>query len=604
MDNVKGRKIIRLLYSIIFNLIILLVALYFFKPFFEEIDDTHIAMIAEGAYGELEPHLIYVNIILGKFYTILYSVAGTVRWHSVLQYVMIYFGYVCFLYIMSKNRRGTSVATGVVVATFYEMYVSLQYTKTAAFLSAIACLMIFQAVRKHKVGKIDRFFGENDVNESATSDSRKEKTYILLGETKYFFVAMFFVVYAGMLRFEAFFIGLVPMLGVLIIEFLRSREKKAYSCFFLIAMTVVILLSFVDKYCYSADTEWSEFTKYNKARTMLTDYRYDVLYYERYGNKLQTMGVSENDAFMILTYQFADSDVYSTEYFENIMSQFEAKKINKSFFVNFYNAIGDEISRLSPLVPVAALLLLFVICIIVNKQKWEGIELHTDSKYMIAGMIVMVLSVSAAIFYFAYSGRISHRLIASILVAAILGMTFVIDSNDYIKNEQVAFSNKVMHITGSFIMALAVITIGFNALNYFTSQSDYHTNKKKCEREINEFHRMSQDKEHLYVVDTFTFQNSFKYEVFNPTTEGEYSNIVYSGSWFTNSPVANNVCKRFRYNNPYDAIIRSRGDVLLEDRDYVEYKQKYIKEHYNKQVKFETEDSINSVKKLKPYRLN
>lgn len=605
MDNVKVRKLLRLTYSIIFNVIILLMALYFFKPFFEEIDDTHISMIAEGAYGKCEEHLIYVNIILGKLYSVLYGMFSTVRWHTVLQYAMILLGYIAFVYVMSKNLFGTTLSSIIVFATFYEMYVSLQYTKTAAFLSAVACILVFQSARKYKEGKIADFFSEkNKDEEGAEQVCCIAKKLRIISEGKYLLIALFFATYAGLLRFEAFFIGLVPMLGILITEFLRTRARYRYICFFAIALIVVTSLSTIDRVNYRTDTEWNDFKKYNKARMMLTDYRYDVLYYERYGAKLNEMGVSENDAFMILTYQFADSDVYNTEYYNNIISQFDAKKINKSFFKNFYDALVDEIKRMSPILPIIIIVFIYLVIILSLKLKWEGIELHTDSKRMIIGIFITCISVASAIFYFAYSGRISHRLIASIVISTLIGVVYVIDSSDFIKNEQEAFSYKVMHITGSFLMAIMVVSIGFNALNYFISLSDYHTNKKKCEREIDEFERMSEDKEHLYVIDTFTFQNTFKYAVFESVEKGKYDNVVSTGSWFSNSPITNNVCRNFKYNNPYEAIIHSRGDVFLEDSDFIVYKQQFIKEHYNKEIIFETEDSINSVGKFRPYRLN
>ncbi len=578
MDILRKNKYLKIAYSVIFNSVILFIALCVYKPFFEEIDDTHIAMLAEGAYGANDGHLIYVNIILGKLYGILYSIAGTVRWHIVLQYVMIYLAYVAFVYIMCKNRVTVGFTAVAVLSTFYEMYVSLQYTKTAAFLSAIGSILIFQAARKYY------------------SEKKNTLSYIIL--------AFVFMIYAGLLRFEALFIGLVPMLGVLLVEYLRSKEIKFYVKTFAGAILIVLALSVIDKVSYKTNDEWNKFTEYNKARTMLTDYRYDVLYYERYGEKLSKLGVSENDAFMILTYQFADTDVYSTEYLNSIMNEFSAKQINKSFFKNFYDAIVDELKRLSVVVPISGILILFVVILLVYKMNWEGNELRTDAKYMVFGMAVIGISVMSAIFYFAYSGRISHRLIASLLISLLFGLTFVNDSSDYIKNERPPFANKVLHVTGSIMMAGIVVAIGFNTLNYLVNKSDYHTSKKKCEREINEFNRMSEDKEHLYVIDTFTFQNSFKYEVFNTVEKDTLDNVISTGSWFTNSPTANAICSKYGYRNPYDALICSRGNVYLEDSDFTEYKEQFFKEHYNKRINFETEDSINSVGKYRPFRLN
>ena len=61
MGRVKNASVSRFVYSLILNVAVLCTAIFVFIPFFEENDDTHIAMIAEGAYSGREYHLIYVN---------------------------------------------------------------------------------------------------------------------------------------------------------------------------------------------------------------------------------------------------------------------------------------------------------------------------------------------------------------------------------------------------------------------------------------------------------------------------------------------------------------------------------------------------------------
>ena len=83
--------------------------------------------------------------------------------------------------------------------------------------------------------------------------------------------------------------------------------------------------------------------KYNKARMELNDYRYDILDFTKYADELNELNVSENDAYMILTYQYGDDEVFSLERFLEIRNAFGDKEFGYKTFANLYENLIKEI---------------------------------------------------------------------------------------------------------------------------------------------------------------------------------------------------------------------------------------------------------------------
>lgn len=79
MINVRKFIRSRMGFALISNMLILLVSLCFFRPFWEESDDIGMALLAEGAYGGGEPHLFYAGIAYGKILCLLQGLFPAVR---------------------------------------------------------------------------------------------------------------------------------------------------------------------------------------------------------------------------------------------------------------------------------------------------------------------------------------------------------------------------------------------------------------------------------------------------------------------------------------------------------------------------------------------
>ena len=363
--------------SIALNAVTLIISLFVYKPFFEENDDAFLSMIAEGAYGVREPHLIYTNIILGRVYRTLYTFCPAIRWHSILQYIFL-FAAMCVLttillkpwgrfFCHASKPRGRFFchifSSGIsflpiflLLSISYEAYVSLQYSKTAALVSAIGYICLLYTFRPDWSTKgtddlikpsadnaIDNAgenavdnAGENAAVSGINKDGEGLKQKPAAGTAVMRIMSCIFLIYGMLLRDSSFMLAtllLIPIGIFALVKFCKKNTRKSaqikvFIGFFAAIGCLFLLFIYVDRAAYDKDTAWKDFMEYNGTRMQLLDYRYDLLDYNRYGSRLEGMGISENDALLYLTWQFGDDQVLSTEKMEEILSGAPGRRIN------------------------------------------------------------------------------------------------------------------------------------------------------------------------------------------------------------------------------------------------------------------------------------
>ena len=154
-------------------------------------------------------------------------------------------------------------------------------------------------------------------------------------------------------------------------------------------------------------------------------------------------------------------------------------------------------------------------------------------------------------------------------------------------DSKIVFGGNKNDITIPACIVIMIVLIGLNGLKYIENSNDYLSYADTNEKILRELDEISKDKDSLYVADTFTFQNVFKYEVFDTFEEGELSNFVTCGSWYINSPITKRVTRQYGYENPFEALRSESDNVYLLDNTGVEYKTLFLKEHYGKVVEAE-----------------
>ncbi|MCR5106592.1 MAG: hypothetical protein K6B28_00360, partial [Lachnospiraceae bacterium] len=124
---------------------------------------------------------------------------------------------------------------------------------------------------------------------------------------------------------------------------------------------------------------------------------------------------------------------------------------------------------------------------------------------------------------------------------------------------------------------------------------DYNDHKR-TEPDYKGFYAYIQEnKDELFIADTFTFQRAYKYDVFCPYSEGSLDNYVAVGSWFVNSPLTKAITESYGYENPYDALKEADERVVLCDNMYPENKLLFIKDHYDEDRELEYIDNRSGI---------
>lgn len=540
------------IFSLLLNVATLIVSAFVYKPFFEENDDAFLSMIAEGAYGAKENHLIYTNIILGSIYKGLYSVCHSIRWHSVLQYLFLFVAFTTLIYILQKFSRGKITSVIVMLTVFYEVYVSVQYSKTAAIVSVIGFIALYEAVRRGYDKKL------------------LAVGYVLL-------------LYGMLLRDSSFCLAILFMIVPGIYEVLNREEKNFIRKLIpyikvLVPAAVVFVLTFaVNKAAYLSNDEWNRFMKYNDTRMELQDFRYDLLDYVKYGDRLTEMGISENDAMLYLTWQFGDDVTLNEDAMREVLDAGQPRHIGIEMFKNFAENIYEDVFRINMTIIGLIMITAAAYVLIISGLK------EKDNKIALVTITCEIIIFAGVMGYYQYSGRWSHRIVyAAALILPIVFSYVIADYYDEYfgkSSEEIIFANK----SGLKVYeTVAIVLLTFACVGMFLgNRFEYNEAKRSDVRYRSFLESISDNKNVLYIADTFTFQRAYRYDVFHTYEEGSLENFAAVGSWFVNSPVTKNITHSFGYENPFTALADATDKVILVDNMYAEAKLEYINEHYN-----------------------
>ncbi len=531
------------------NILFLLLSLLVFHPHFEENDDVFIASIAEGAYGTRDSHLVYVNYCLGEILEFFYRLCSGIRWHSVLQYVSLLIAFTAFSYILIREKKhGKLLSFIFLTCVFYEGYVSVQYTKTAAVLTVIGYAVVLHCFRHIRRGE------------------KSAEGFMALG--------MIMLVYGALLRISCFYMATAVFFIPFAVEMFRIRKETetghkkklvlAYLTTFIVLFMAVGVFQLLDRQAYSSQKDWKSYSVFNENRTQLLDYRYDLMNYETYGERLTQLGVSENDALLYLTWQFGDSGVFTNQLIEKILKDAPSRSFDADMLKRLAAHLYGEIYGWNVL---AVGIFCFVFWLIINRQK-KTIYLLT----YLGAVTAVVLC------YYEYSGRWNHRVVFAILFAVLILLL------QYGEGEE---RNVLLLAAGICVL----INIGLLLQDQF-DYNRYLREEADGNAQLAAYTKQYEDD--LFLIDPFTDQVTYRYDVFRPHQEGCFANRTYLGGWLARSPIYENVLNRYGYKNAFQALKASPEDerVYLIDNHYPEEKLLYLKEHYGKELSLESVENI------------
>ena len=514
--------------ALLLNVFFVLLSIFIFHPHFETNDDAIMAMIAEGAYGASSPFLVNIHYFIGILLQGLYQINAVVRWYSVLLYILSFTSFSIITYLILKHatgKVGKCLSLLFLLCFFYEGYVLLQYTKVAAFLTIEGFLLLLEGLRENR------------------------KRTVLLG--------MLTALVGSLVRFPGFLIALafasLLALWELWIQRLDSdiiKKMLQYLSCFLLVLLVSIGLKEVNTAIYSANGAWGEYLSFHHLREQVLDY--NRLNWDANQVAYENAGISENDIYSYNTWQFAAPDVFNASLMNELIDIAGSPKINVDFLKGLADMFFQVIYRLSGYVIGFCALAAFWF-IYMQKKK-------------LPLMLVGLMAMAAVHAYYFYIGRWTFRTVTIVWFAVFVILMYAFESREeYLKP----------------ILLLLVLCV-INTCGLFLEDSFvYHEQERMYAQDIRDFYaEVSQDKEHLYLIDTFSDKSSYEYSVFTPCDEGCYSNVVSFGSWLVNSPIYNEVLQSYGVTNPYLASFENQN-VYIVDREHINNKLLFLSEHYD-----------------------
>lgn len=555
---------------------------------YEVSDDFVMSTILSGAYGKGQnPHLLFSNILLGYVLLPFYKLIPQISWYFVMHIGVIFISstVVTFL-LMERLERVKAVMLAVFLILFFlnDLYILVQFTKTAMF-AVMAGSLLFLDALFHRKGRWRLFIGG---------------AICIVGT---------WIRYSVIYMAGGFLILILTYEGVrLIRETTDKRILRMQFCRIIASGCVLIGLAYgfgkMNFYIYKNDDSYAFFNSYGSARSRIVDYV--DFGYEIYAPKLEEIGVSWNDYYMMKKWCFADNDFFSLERMQQTAEIIVSH--NKEQWRGWEDLIERVQDRRITNYPVfwANILVVFIGIFLNYKRVWmnvlaNGIGWGYIVYFFIRDRLVyrVEFSVFLGIFlcglYFwskedkddsnSVTAKKSCFLII-ILLFAMRGMVYLPDRT----YRSVTAETKKEYVEGVF----------FESWGYDAKKYRKVINKIESQNGIlDEIHN---HKNNFYFLDFSTTIQTLYYEwsPWKTCEDGEYENYLYLAGVTSNFPDVVEILKERGLENPLKQLVDD--DVYLVDNNNVELKVNYLKEHYFPEARAELYKEIDGYQIWKIYK--
>lgn len=519
---------------------------------YEVSDDFIMEMIVSGAYtGSPSPFIMFMHPIIGIVLSILYTFIATINWYFIFQITVIFTSLCILSYTFLKYRKDNlSILLFMIFLLFLsnDLYLLVQFTKTATLSLCAGCILMLSNI-------LDR----NTMN----------KKEIALG------ILLFCVGY--MIRnkciYIVLFFSVLPILfhGIQkrfkYIDFVKLAKKAGkvmFPCFF-----VLVGLSFFSKEFVQRYPAYKEYKEYSAYRSDIVDYSYYS--YEENRTEFEKNGISENDFYTLVHWNFGDIEYYDLDKLKTVST------ILSTYRDRQYTSIKGTIVNL------------------INRQynyyvsAWALMFISLIGIFAIRNGIFQVLSVNffafCLLFINMYLGRLNYRVEYSIFLAA---AAFLLYSFQISESRFEKFSNKALY---AVLIVLFVCRIPVHIPSYGKSSYDsmfiswnndlakYNASFAK-EKDMSVINEIKQNPNNFYYLGFYSNIQTL-YLNYNPwkgIQKSEFKNAAFFAGIDTFHPDWVKHLENNSINNPMKHLLKENV-YFIENRPINEVLT-FVQEHY------------------------
>ena len=411
------------LYIVYISLAIWMIFVFFGSVSYDVNDDAGMNMAAAGAYGCYSQYLVYINVVLGYLFKLLYFIFPGINCY--LWFYLIADLVATTMICVSVSDK-LSLKHSVVLTVFInlaladEFYIHIHYSKSAVLYVVAACLYFAMLLRKDEEVKL--------------------KSCLL---PTIMFVFGFCV---RIQSFESVFPFVVVLFGVIIIRCKRKGKNLKRFLVLLIPIVSCIMCFCINYYAYYM-TEWRNFKVSDDILIKVRDFGlYD---YESGSEEYDAHGITANDFDMIHNWMFNDLETFNENNLR-VLEQVGKANRGKVSILNtsvFKIALKEFSSRLCNRT-LAGLLMCILLLSVAVCDRW-----------VILANITLNLLTLAEYYYLIFYGRLFWRVEIILWISAVLiGGYLVVDNlsgnNAEIKENQQSASRLFKTAEAAFLLIM------------------------------------------------------------------------------------------------------------------------------------------------------
>lgn len=555
---------LRLAAAVLLNAVLLVLLLSCFTPRFETNDEVLMSKFVDGQMGEKSAYIPFINILLGFFLKMLYTLAGeSLNWYSISQYALMFCGFTAMTWVLLRRFRplaAMGMAAVILMTVGVNSYLYPAFSKVSAVAAAGGLSLMLYAGEK---------------------EQGKARTMIL---------GFVMAVLGYLWRFEEFFgvaallapVGLTAMMGILekskgeLLK-LRMRKTFAYARPFLLLLVMVLLLFGFDRFMWTRG-DYAYFTRYNDTRSMLVDYG-ELPDYDEMQEVYDALDLDDNAVYFLKNWNFYDTEKFSLEQMEAVLAARDSWMSQKSpgecLGVFLDEAVPGLAKTLAFFAP-ALMLMLWLSCGGRSLRHWLGLLLSLG----FFGIIYLLMI---------YQNRyLANRMDMGLLLALALVMSFMMDGEKLKRDVLLC----------CILAALAAFTGLYMNKNVCPYSGQYAVEDKSSQKAAVEL--LLEDEEHLYLCKVW----SIDHEIYGPletAPAGFADKIVLLGGWSLYHPSIEHVLEKWGIENPYPDMIDD-PQVLLIDKD-IERTVEYLQKYYEPSARAEKLEQLSADTDLEIYRI-
>ncbi len=486
---------------VLFHICMVAYAVLFLHPYYGSNDEYSLAAIASGAYGDYTHYFIYLHSGFAWMLKFFYTLVPSLNWYTLVMYGLIFLSLtaVGWTWIRRSPRTGTIMAVLLVLACTQPLYVELQYTKTAAVVTAAGYVLLFCSGRK--------------------KDDKRRLSPGVMG------LGIVLLVLGSWIRFQSFGMVSLVAFGMWLALALEAWKNKDWNTLFrrdcmpcVVAFVVIFgSIALENVLVYTPGSPEAHYKEYDKARQQLLDF--GVPEWDEYQAEYEALGLTRTDCINLQNWLIADYDRYTADTFKAIVAFRQDRPFQWEYLADYFVILWKK-----PLFLLGALMTLLWFLSVrgqERRQSWLAVA------YPYVALFAIYI-------YFIKLYRVLPIVVTACLISFLIFVWSAVQERISARWED-GLEGKTFWAAG---IAGAVITSGI-CINMLVrpalTAAPQETEPSAAFRRL--YDTISNDKELYYVFDPFTNNGvELAYSVFEKLPDDYLTNIFALGGWETESP--------------------------------------------------------------------